>query len=41
MDPLGREYDDDAVGCYDNAGGEDNGSGSILSAVEKVRTLLI
>ena len=31
MDPLGCEYDDDAIGRYDDAGGEDNGSGSILS----------
>ena len=31
MDPLGWEYDDDAEG-------EDNGSGSILSTVEKVHS---
>jgi hypothetical protein len=41
MDPLGHEYDDDAIGCYDDAGGEDDGSGSILSAVEKVCALLV
>ena len=36
MDPLGRKYNDDSVGHYDNAEGEDDGSGSILTAVEKV-----